>query len=322
MNEPVKSAVADYIAAKTRLDGVQREKTAAQDTLKIYTSTTMAARQNAVNVLLSDFGASFRIVDTKTNFVGREPNTEFGIEIGAHKIKAGDKSDTEPSFKTVLSAGDKTTLALAFFIAQIEADPDINSSIVVFDDPFNSQDLDRQFQTTSHIRSICGKAGQTIVLSHDPRFLHLIERNADNDITRTFQLQCSDSGEGVLRGWFSADELKSLYVQQSEMIREYANHQNVLKEHTVNSIQQAIRPFMEDYLRLRFPGRFPVQAQIFEMANTIKEAGIGDPLAAFVDDLFALNEYTRPNMHGGGDSPLPGELRAHCRMVVSIIGSY
>ena len=61
----------------------------------------------------------FRVVDAKTNFVGREPNTEFAIEIGTHKIKAGDKSDSAPSFKTVLSAGDKTTLALAFSAASI-----------------------------------------------------------------------------------------------------------------------------------------------------------------------------------------------------------
>jgi len=123
--------------------------------------------------------------------------------------------------------------------------------------------LSHPFQTTSHIRSVCAKACQTIALSHDPRFLQLIEKNADNAVTRTFQLQCSDSGEGSLQGWSSADELKSLYVRQSEMIRQYATHQKILKGQTLNSVQQAIRPFIEDYLRLRFPGRFPDQAYIF-----------------------------------------------------------
>ena len=321
-SDPVKSAAAEYMVAETRLAEIKAEKKSAQTTLTTYTTTTMAARQAAVNEFLSDFGANFRIVDAKTNFVGREPNTEFAIEISSHKVKAGDKSNTEPSFKTVLSAGDKTTLALAFFMAQIKADPDLNDAVIIFDDPFNSQDMDRQFQTTSHIRSICAQACQTIVLSHDPRFLQLIEKNADNNITRTFQLQCSDAGEGSLQGWSSAEELKSLYLQQSEMIREYATHQKVLKGQTLNGVQQAIRPFMEDYLRLRFPGRFPDQAHIFEMANTIRDAGPGDPLITFVADLLALNEYTRPNMHGGGVSPVQGELRVHCRKVVDIVGSY
>ena len=321
-NEPVKSAVAACLAAEARLETIKTEKSAAQTALTAYTASTMAARQTAVNDLLSDFGASFRIVDAKTNFVGREPNTEFAIEIGAHKIKAGEKSDVDPSFKTILSAGDKTTLALAFFISQVKADPDKQSAIVVFDDPFSSQDMERQFQTTSHIRSVCAETCQTIVLSHDPRFLQLIEKNADSAATRTFQLQCSDTGTGSLQMWSSADELRSLYVEQSEMIREYASHQKILKGQTLNSVQQAIRPFMEDYLRLRFPGRFPDQAHIFEMAGVVRDAGAGDPLAAHVADLFELNEYTRPNMHGGGIAPVPGELRAHCRKVVAIVGSY
>ena len=275
-----------------------------------------------MNDILADFSANFRIVDAKTNFVGREPNTEFAIEIGTQKVKAGDKSETEPSFKTVLSAGDKTTLALAFFIAQIKADRDLKDAVVVFDDPFNSQDLERQFQTTSYIRLICNDARQTIVLSHDPRFLQNIEKNADKGIIRTFQLQCSDAGVGALEAWSSKDELKSLYVEQSEIIREYAAQKKVLKGQTLNSIHQSIRPFLEDYLRLRFPGRFPDQSQIFEMTNAIDKSGQSDPLAPYVNDLLALNEYTRTNMHGGGMVPDPAELRAHCRKVVNIIGSY
>ena len=320
--EPVKSAAATYEAADRRLEEIKGEKASAQVSLTTYTVTTMASRQAAVNDLLFTFGANFQIVDSKTNFVGREPSTEFAVEIGTHKVKAGDRSDTEPSFKTVLSAGDKTTLALAFFIAQIEADADLKDAIIVFDDPFNSQDMDRQFQTTSHIRSICAKACQTIVLSHDPRFLQLIEKHADNAVTRSFQLQCSDAGEGSLHGWSSADELQSLYVQQAELIREYATHVRILKGHSINAVKQAIRPFLEDHLRLRFPGRFADQSHIFDMATTIRGAGPADPLATLVQDLFALNEYTRPNMHGGAILPEPGELRVHCRKVVNILGGY
>ena len=320
--EPIKSAVASHLVAERRLEVIKVEKSSSQTALTNHTATTMSARQTAVNDLLADFGANFRIVDTKTNFVGREPNTEFAIEIGTHKVKAGDKSDTEPSFKTVLSAGDKATLALAFFLAQIASDSDLGKAIVVFDDPFNSQDMDRQFQTTSHIRSICDKACQTIVLSHDPRFLQMIEKNADKSSTRAFQLQCSDAGEGALERWSSAEELKTLYVEQSETIREYASHQKLLKGQTLNSVQQSIRPFLEDYLRLRFPGRFTDQAHIYDMATEIRDAGNTDPLSNHVEDLFALNEYTRPNMHGGGSAPVPGELRMHCRKVVGMVGSY
>ena len=65
----------------------------------------MSARQSTINTLLSDFGANFSIVDARASYVGREPNTDFAIAVGTHKIKAGEKSPNEPSFKTVLSAG-------------------------------------------------------------------------------------------------------------------------------------------------------------------------------------------------------------------------
>src|SRR4029077_18293358 len=75
------------------------------------------------------------------------------------------------SFRNTLSSGDKSTLALAFFLAQLEHDRDKPSRIVVFDDPFNSQDAFRKDHTVEKIRK-CGEGCvQVIVLSHDQSFL-------------------------------------------------------------------------------------------------------------------------------------------------------
>lgn len=82
MGGPIKSAVASHLGAERRLEEIKSEKSTAQTALTNYTANTMSARQTAVNDLLADFGANFRIVDTKTIFVGRDPNTEFAIEIG------------------------------------------------------------------------------------------------------------------------------------------------------------------------------------------------------------------------------------------------
>ena len=211
---------------------------------------------------------------------------------------------------------------MAFFIAQVRADPNLSDALVVFDDPFNSQDMSRQFETTSQIRVLAGKAKQTLVLSHDPRFLQMIEKDSHGATTRTFQLLCTDAGEGSLATWSSADELKELYVRQSEIIREYASHGTLLVNVTHVSILQAIRPFLEDYIRARFPGRFDKAEMLFGMITAIQTAGADDPLHGSIDDLNSLNEFTRPNMHGGGQSPDPVALRAQCQKVVRIVGRY
>lgn len=322
ISEPVASAAIEYAKADARREAIEPEKKKAQDALTAYAKATMKTRQTEINELLSDFGVNFSIVDARASFVGRDPNTDYAIAIGNSKVGAGDKSETEPSFKTILSAGDKTTLALAFFLTQLRADPNLKDAVVVFDDPFSSQDMNRQFETTSQIRSIAGTACQTIVLSHDPRFLHMIEKDADTAVTKAFQLLCTDGGEGSISTWSTADELKVLYVRQSEIIRQFASHGTLLTNATEVGVLQSIRPFMEDYLRARFPGRFPAQQGISDMARAIESAGTDDPLFGSVQDLLAINEYTRTSMHGGGAIPDPTALRAQCKKVVRIVSQY
>lgn len=60
---------------------------------------------------------------------------DTAVDLGDSKTPAD-----RPSFKNTLSAGDRTTLALAFFLAHLERDPAATGKLVVFDDPFSSQD--------------------------------------------------------------------------------------------------------------------------------------------------------------------------------------
>lgn len=85
---------------------------------------------------------------------------------------------------------------------------------------------------------------------------------------------------------------------------------------------QVIRPFLEDYIKARFPGRFIANEQIVAMTDAIKLVGPDDPLFDSVDDLLALNEYTRVNMHGGGQVPDPVALRAQTKKIVALVGKY
>ncbi|MBQ9128745.1 MAG: hypothetical protein IJY15_13425, partial [Thermoguttaceae bacterium] len=56
-------------------------------------------------------------------------------------------------FKYVLSAGDRRTLALAYFFASLE-NMNLEKAIVVFDDPFASLDEHRMSATAEHIAGL------------------------------------------------------------------------------------------------------------------------------------------------------------------------
>lgn len=318
--QPLSDDVASWLAGDRRRDEIASEKAAAQDALRTFVRDTVGARQVSINELLALFGANFRIAETKASFVGREPNTDFSIAIGPHVVKAGERSEDKPSFTTMLSAGDKFTLALAFFITQLRGKPNLSDCAIVFDDPFSSQDMDRQFETTSQIRALAKDACQVLVLSHDPRFLHLIEKNAP--ASSSFQILCDDSGTGSIRSWSSEDELKDVYIRQAERIREFASTGNLLKDVTQESLAKDLRPFLEGFLRARFPGRFGPLVMLDGMTNEIEAAGASDPAYKDITALRALNEFSRDQMHAGSNPPAPAALRAQCARIIAIIGSY
>ena len=56
--------------------------------------------------------------------------------------------------------------------------------------------------------------------------------------------------------------------------------------------------------------------------DDIEAAGAADHLYVHRNDLRSLNEFSRPGHHRGTSPPDPTELRAQCRKIVKIIGSY
>jgi wobble nucleotide-excising tRNase len=319
---PLVDETAEYLALAPKRRELNARKADLQEELRAYAATTLSVRQREINELLMLFGANFQIVDAKAGFVGREANTEYGIELGAHVLRVGMGSQSGPNFKTVLSAGDKFTLALALFFTQVRSDRALNNAVVVFDDPFSSQDMQRQWETGSQIRQLADDACQVIVLSHDPRFLYLIEKDANLSICSTFQLMFENDSEAAIKKWSASDELKSNYLRQAERIRHLASNGQFLSDTSAENLIKDLRPFLEDFIKQRFPGRFDALKMLDAMTDEIEAAGSSDPLFKDVANIRAVNEYTRANHHGGASRPDVDALRAQCRRVGLILGHY
>jgi hypothetical protein len=111
-------------------------------------------------------------------------------------------------------------------------------------------------------------------------------------------------------------------VRQAERIRHLASKGQFLSDTNAESLIKDLRPFLEDFIKLRFPGRFDEMKMLDGMIDEIQAVGSSDPLFKDVTNLRALNEYTRANHHGGASRPDVDALRAQCRRVVMILGSY
>lgn len=307
--------------AQRRRGEIAVERTAKQATLRDHTKHMADDYEESINLLLESFGANFRFCQAKANYVGGA-NVQYCININGHALNVSDSSRKDrPSFKTALSSGDKMSLALALFVTQVKNRTDISDLVIVLDDPFTSQDSGRQFETSARIRELSALAAQVIVLSHDARFLGLIQKDANPTDCSEHQIRLDADRHGVVCAWSAQSELKSDYVRRAERIRGYANTGVHLSGCSATMLASDLRVFMEEYLDQRFPGRFAPRTLLGGMIDAIDECP-NDPLHPERLSLREINEFSRPEHHRGTEGPDPTQLQAQCKKIVRIIGTY
>ena len=141
--------------------------------LEAHTRRVVQPYENRINYFLDLFNADFKIARTGHGYPGGIATSSYRLVINATHVDLGSPNTAvnSPSFKNTLSSGDRGTLALAFFLAELEREADLANRIVVFDGPFSSQDAFRRRQTIYEIMRTANNCNQVIVLSHDAQFL-------------------------------------------------------------------------------------------------------------------------------------------------------
>jgi wobble nucleotide-excising tRNase len=109
----------NLVVAKEAIDA---RKETARAALDAHTKGVVKPYENRINAFLDAFNAGFTITETKHGYPGGIATSSYQLVINNVPIDIGDgkTSGGEPSFKNTLSAGDRTTLALAFFLAHLE----------------------------------------------------------------------------------------------------------------------------------------------------------------------------------------------------------
>src|SRR2546427_706202 len=105
---------------------IEREKDSVRMKLDDYARGVMAQYEKTINRLLGEFMAGFRVTGTTQNYAGGAVSSSYKIVINETAVELGsaETAPDTPSFRNTLSSGDRSTLALAFFLAQLEHDPD------------------------------------------------------------------------------------------------------------------------------------------------------------------------------------------------------
>jgi len=318
----------NYINALETKRKLEEKKDEAKSKLDEYTEEIFTKYESNINQKLGMYNAGFRINDTKRRYIGGTASSSYQILINNIEVGLGDNNTpkNQPSFRNTLSSGDKSTLALAFFLAKLEQDPLIEQKIIILDDPFCSLDRSRRTWTKQLICKLSQQAKQVIVLSHDPKFLRLIWEDSNKNSIKALQFFRLGEKNTTITEWKIEEDTKSDYFKNYDVLMNYYNDNTGDKKDVVKTI----RPLLEDYLKFKIPRQFLDNEWLGDMIKKIREADINSTLSNakdILDELDGINDYSKKYHHGtnhNADIEIidDSELQAYVRRTLNILGGF
>jgi wobble nucleotide-excising tRNase len=219
---------------------------------------------------------------------------------------------TEPNqpfaAKDVLSEGDKSTIALAFFLSKLDVENDKANKVLIFDDPLSSFDAKRRRKTINLLAALSRDSKQLVVLSHDKKFLFDLHRLARSVTKKGLKITFDST--------IPSSKFEFLDIERM-LQNEYFICLNKIKEFIQNGtdgqkeeLRREIRIALENYIIFQFYGHFngDVPAtfpRIIERLTALVAAGTLSFRDAnsqqVLDDLRELDAISWDSHHGDGD---------------------
>jgi wobble nucleotide-excising tRNase len=325
-HEPaVNQVCVDYLVLSLAKAMIEERKIAVRSQLETHTKTIVEAYQNRINDLLDSFNAGFRIQETSHAYPGGVATSSYRLVINSTAINVGD-ADTpndRASFKNTLSAGDRTTLALAFFLAHLDSDPEKPGKIVVLDDPFTSQDAFRRRQTVHEIKRVGAECSQVIVLSHDVTFLKQVWEKAPASERTALQINDARSlGSKIL----PMDIDRACQGRVASEIDDLVTYVTTGAGKPLDLIKK-MRIVLETHCRNSYLAYFGATDWLGDIVRKIREAPNDHPAKPLYDELDQINDYTASYHHGEDVADVtpenidPDELTGFVRRTLKIVNA-
>ena len=317
-----------YFAELAAKEATETARGRARDALEEYRTNVFPRLEDGVNAYLERFNAGFRIGSlTSANIGGGSGSTcTYNVVINNAPIAVRSNTNTpgEPSFRNALSAGDRNTLALALFFSSLDRNPNLADTVVVVDDPMSSLDDHRSLATVQKVRALSRRAKQTIVLSHNKRFLCGILSGVNRREECTTLEIAPNGNESTIRKWEASQDSITEHDQRYFLLAGYATDQSGVDQ----DVAEAIRFYLEGYFRVACPGRFPpgkllgpfIQECRQQIGGT--DEVIGDKT---IEELENILEYAN-RFHHGTNPPWqaehinPTELLGFVRRTLALAG--
>lgn len=294
-------ALVDEVAkARVAHKEAETAKDAARNKLDTLMEDTLADFQQSINAWLSKFAAPFQVEQLAPTYKGGGLRSEYVLKVRGASVNVGPSGGGQLSFHSALSEGDKRTLAFAFFLARLFADPNRAGATVVLDDVFTSLDKHRRHNTIEAVLRMLKECAQVIALGHDAHFLREIKKRvAKSKLGPTVELALQRDGNdySYLDAFDLDDYCSSAYYKHYVLVERFIGGDNAV---SLLEVAKALRLLVEGHLHRCFPKRFTEGQTVGEMLDHVTNANASNPLVRLKPlhaELVSFNEFAAAFHH-------------------------
>lgn len=283
-----------YLDEKIAKKATETQRDNARKALDQYRASIFAQSETAINNYLGKFNAGFRLAGVSAQNNRGGSSCTYSVLI--NNVSVPLTADSGPSFKNTMSAGDRNTLALAFFFASLDQDSALGKKIVVIDDPMTSLDEHRSLATVQEMRDLSARVKQVIVLSHSKPFLCQIWEGADKNARSALKIIRSGQSSSI-DTWDVHQDCITEHDKRHILIQSYISAGNAGKE---RDIATSLRHVLEAFLRVAYPARFPPGKLLGNFHNECEQALTANNEVlnqADTDELRKLMDYANKFHH-------------------------
>lgn len=222
-----------------------------------------------------------------------------------------------------MSEGDKSTIALCFFLARLELSG-IEDKIIIFDDPLSSFDYSRRNATIYQLAKIANNSVQFFLLTHDLAFAaDFADKCAF--LEQTNMKIYNIAGSSSIKKFNFSSEFLTSTQKDIETIKRF-NNIGALTDTEKRDVIRCIRPVLEGVFKSKYFDIIPNNKWLGDIIEVIKSTNERDRLyrlKSFVDDIVELNDFTKSYHHSTGNirdlSIDDNELKNYIKLLMETI---
>jgi wobble nucleotide-excising tRNase len=285
-----------YLEEKAAKATTEQERENTRTALDQYRTSIFPAYQGGINDYLRKFNAGFRLDQiTSQNIRGGSACT-YSVLINNRSIPVAPAGvPGAPSFRNTLSAGDRNTLALAFFFTALDQSANLANLTVVIDDPVSSLDDHRSLTTVQEMRRLMQRTAQVVVLSHNKPFLCALWEGADTTLRAALEFVREGDGSSI-RAWDVTRDMVTEHDRRHALLRGYIESAG----NNSREVAESLRPVLEAFVRVAFPQYYPAGSLLGPFRG-LCEQRVGTPREILsqsdIDELRDLTEYANRFHH-------------------------